>query len=258
MAVPPSRLGPSTSASAHTPFALPVTGAGGKGGAGGAARTAPPEWALVELQGELEPPAGCGTGLDYEAGTLALSKTVRGKGASGEEAWEEAHAPPAPHLAALEKKNAPRAARSPGLTRTRPAHLLPPTFQNPGGVELTVGIHCLEGSVVPLKKPFAVLEKRGGRDAGASGGGGADGDADPAGAASQPSPSPSAPLASPVRYEVVGVIRRKCLFKTRPRALITGPGALARQVEAAAVRAAAREEEAAAATAAAVAGVGGE
>jgi chromosome transmission fidelity protein 8 len=107
-------------------------------------------------------------------------------------------------------------------------------------VELTVGIHCLEGSVVPLKKPFAVLEKRGGRGAGA----GADADA-AAEAAGPPFPSasPSLPaLASPVRYEVIGVIRRKCLFKTRPRALITGPGALARRVEAAAVRAAARAE----------------
>jgi hypothetical protein len=88
MAVPPTRARPA--ASQHTPFALPVTGAacggGGGGSSGGAgAASSPPEWALVELQGELEPPAGTGPGADYEAGTLALSKTVRGDGV----AWKE-------------------------------------------------------------------------------------------------------------------------------------------------------------------------
>ena len=123
----------------------------------------------------------------------------------------------------------------------------PISFKTPGGVELTVGIHLLEGSIVPLKKPFAVLEKRGGRGGDAENE--APGTSSPAAHLSS-SASPSAAPASstsPVSYEVVGVIRRKCLFKSRPRALISGPGALARQVERAAEKAAARAEQAAAA-----------
>ena len=258
MAVPPSRLGPSTSASAHTPFALPVTGAGGKGGAGGAARTAPPEWALVELQGELEPPAGCGTGLDYEAGTLALSKTVRGKGASGEEAWEEAPcAPGPPILLPLKKKRAARRPVARPHTHT-PRTPSPSHIPDPGrrGADRR---HPLPGRQRrPPEETVCGAGKAGRARFGRERGRRCRRRRRPGRCGVPALPSPSAPLASPVRYEVVGVIRRKCLFKTRPRALITGPGALARQVEAAAVRAAAREEAAAAATAAAVAGVGGE
>lgn len=50
--------------------ALPVT-AGAEGGA-------PPEWALVELQGAVEPPAGTEEGADFTAGRLKL--LVRGGG----------------------------------------------------------------------------------------------------------------------------------------------------------------------------------
>lgn len=52
--------------STSTPIALPVVG--GPACAGGA----PPEWALVELQGAVEPPAGSAPGADFTAGKLEL------------------------------------------------------------------------------------------------------------------------------------------------------------------------------------------
>lgn len=63
----------------------------------------------------------------------------------------------------------------------------PPTGS---GVVLTVGYHRIEGTTVPLTKPLAILDK----DA-----------------------------ADNLKYKVVGVVREKYLFKTRPRALITKP-----------------------------------
>ena len=61
-------------------------------------------------------------------------------------------------------------------------------------VVMTVGYHQLEGKRVPLKKPLAVMEKT--EDSHPDGG---------------------------VGYSVVGVIRNKYLFKTRPRAMISKP-----------------------------------
>jgi chromosome transmission fidelity protein 8 len=61
-------------------------------------------------------------------------------------------------------------------------------------VVMTVGYHQLEGKRVPLKKPLAIMEKT---------------------EESQPEGG--------VGYVVVGVIRNKYLFKTRPRAMISKP-----------------------------------
>lgn len=63
-------------------------------------------------------------------------------------------------------------------------------------VNLVVGYHQLEGSVVALKKPLAVMQKV--RDA-----------------------------AGGAELEVVGVIRKKLWFKNRPKALISKPDARA-------------------------------
>ncbi|CAL5220977.1 g3085 [Coccomyxa viridis] len=71
-------------------------------------------------------------------------------------------------------------------------------------VELTIGYHLLEGKMVDLKKPFAILEKQ-----------------------STPvdvdAMEEDGVVQCNTEYKVVGVIRRKCLFKNRPRAIITKP-----------------------------------
>ena len=62
-------------------------------------------------------------------------------------------------------------------------------------MQLTIGHHLLEGKFVQLKKPMAVLDKQAEGDGGGVGGG----------------------------YRVLGVVRTKVLFKSRPRALISKP-----------------------------------
>ncbi|GFR51016.1 hypothetical protein Agub_g13343 [Astrephomene gubernaculifera] len=64
-------------------------------------------------------------------------------------------------------------------------------------LQLTIGYHQLEGKRVSLKKPMAILSKS----------------------------DSKAQQAGGTAYEVVGVIRHQYLFKTRPRALISKPGA---------------------------------
>ncbi|CAL5323161.1 unnamed protein product [Camellia sinensis] len=73
-------------------------------------------------------------------------------------------------------------------------HLCRPSSQET--YTLTVGYHELMGSKVPLKKPFLVLKKL-----------------------RQSSSSSSS--SSREQLEVVGIIRHRFLFKTRPKALIS-------------------------------------
>uniref|UniRef100_A0A453KKJ7 Chromosome transmission fidelity protein 8 n=3 Tax=Triticinae TaxID=1648030 RepID=A0A453KKJ7_AEGTS len=75
-----------------------------------------------------------------------------------------------------------------------------------GGYTFTVGYHELAGSKVTLKKPLLVLRKKknDNGDTGELGQGG------PAAAAE-------------VELEVIGIIRHKILFKDRPKALISKP-----------------------------------
>ena len=91
-----------------------------------------------------------------------------------------------------------------------------------GGVELIVGNHLLEGTFIELKKPFAVLKKEGGRSGNGGGGGGAEGrlERHSGGGGGGDNSSGSSNSTDNTRYKVVGVVRRKCLFKARPRALI--------------------------------------
>ncbi|KAF9617570.1 hypothetical protein IFM89_037382 [Coptis chinensis] len=68
-----------------------------------------------------------------------------------------------------------------------------------GNYTFTVGYHELSGSRMPLKKPLLVLKKK------------RDGD-----------PSKlDEPKSSRVELEVIGIIRHRILFKTRPKALIS-------------------------------------
>ncbi|KAL7229729.1 hypothetical protein ACSBR2_008270 [Camellia fascicularis] len=72
-------------------------------------------------------------------------------------------------------------------------HLCRPSSQET--YTLTVGYHELMGSKVPLKKPFLVLKKL----------------------------RQSSSSSSKEQLEVVGIIRHRILFKTRPKALISRP-----------------------------------
>ena len=83
-----------------------------------------------------------------------------------------------------------------------------------------MGNHLLEGTFVELKKPFAVLKKEGGRS-GSGGEGGAEGrrEGNNSGGEGEGGDNHSSSNDN-TRYRVVGVVRRKCLFKARPRALI--------------------------------------
>ena len=89
-----------------------------------------------------------------------------------------------------------------------------------------MGNHLLEGTFVDLKKPFAVLKKEGGRsgNGGGGGGGGEEGRGREQGHSSgentDNSNKGSSSQSENTRYKVVGVVRRKCLFRARPRALI--------------------------------------
>ncbi|CAK0783126.1 hypothetical protein CVIRNUC_006321 [Coccomyxa viridis] len=74
----------------------------------------------------------------------------------------------------------------------------------PDTVELTIGYHLLEGKMMDLKKPFAILEKQCAP---------VDVDAMEQDGAAECS----------TEYKVIGIIRRKCMFKNRPRAIITKP-----------------------------------
>lgn len=68
----------------------------------------------------------------------------------------------------------------------------------------TVGYHELTGSKVPLKKPFLVLKKVKLMDA-------------------EQSSNTDSANSPKVELEVVGIIRHRILFKTRPKALISRP-----------------------------------
>ncbi|KAK3220759.1 hypothetical protein Dsin_014729 [Dipteronia sinensis] len=73
---------------------------------------------------------------------------------------------------------------------------------SPENYTFTVGYHELAGSKVPLKKPFLVLKKKKTINVEQQ---------------SSENDSPGAEL------EVVGIIRHRILFKTRPKALISKP-----------------------------------
>ena len=111
--------------------------------------------------------------------------------------WEREGGPRGARMARQLRPRARRKRNRGPTPRPHPLLLLQPS----GDLELRIGMHALTGKTLALDKPLAGLEKQKGGE-----GEGGDENADPAPA--------------PVRYRVVGVIRRKCLFKARPRALI--------------------------------------
>eukprot|EP00879_Flechtneria_rotunda_P020304 GHRR01021352.1.p1 GENE.GHRR01021352.1~~GHRR01021352.1.p1 ORF type:complete len:123 (+),score=30.45 GHRR01021352.1:671-1039(+) len=106
------------------------------------------EWALIELQGKVEPQRDIDIAESLIVGTMQLSKT------------------------------------------------------NSDIIQLQIGYHVLEGKRLPLKKPLAIMEKQGHNGNAGS----------------------QANNGSPIICKVIGVLRHKYLFKTRPKALITKPG----------------------------------
>ncbi|CAI5501722.1 unnamed protein product [Closterium sp. Naga37s-1] len=190
-----------------------------------------PQWALVELQGELRAdlpalasalPASALRGND---GGNGLEKSVPGTaegGGAGDcdagRAWEE------------------------GCT---PIGVL--TCPRQGAVRLTVGHHQLEGAMATLPKPLVLLRKTatplpphrgqraatmaeaergaGGVRVGAEGmdvEGGRQEGGDGEGAAGQGGAGGGGEKEASVGYRVEGVIRCKLIFKTRPKLVLAG------------------------------------
>ena len=82
---------------------------------------------------------------------------------------------------------------APVRSRQTPAALLMRTQET---LQLTVGYHRLEGKLVPLRTPLAILSRH--------------------------EDEPGAPASA---FVVVGIVRSKYLFKNRPLALISAPEA---------------------------------
>jgi hypothetical protein len=97
----------------------------------------PPEWALVELQGRIEYPGEADNdSYQRDIGMLQVVDQVR---------------------TVLWYGFASCVVQIEAAGCTDPAPCCTP--QKAGKVQLTIGYHLLEGKRVPLKKPFAVLEK---------------------------------------------------------------------------------------------------
>ncbi|KAG0460568.1 hypothetical protein HPP92_020865 [Vanilla planifolia] len=70
-----------------------------------------------------------------------------------------------------------------------------------GNYTFTVGYHELSGTKIPLKKPLLVLRKKKGEASGEL----------------------NSSASSEAELEVIGIIRHRILFKSRPKALISRP-----------------------------------
>ena len=153
------------------------------------------EWALIELQANARAARGpvCASltravppqgEIERNDGEAVLDGLDVGMLCQTAEVLRQTTRLSVPRFRAL-LAQAAAAGRSGLLTRGRRA--------TQGVLSLTVGYHEVEGKLSTLKKPLAILS----RVAGDTGG--------------------------ELSYEVVGVIRRKYHFKTRPKALISKP-----------------------------------
>lgn len=115
---------------------------------------------------------------------------------------------------------------SPSRPRPRHAH----DAQGGDSVKLTIGYHQLEGKRVPLKKPYAILDRAAPAQPQHAEQQQAQQQAQqprgeqPQGEQQQQQQQREGEAAQPhAGYMVIGVVRSKLLFKTRPRALISKP-----------------------------------
>ena len=106
------------------------------------------QWAMIELQGEIERKDGGSLEEAFDVGTLSVSSSVSAPVGPGPPST------PAPLWHPFNGAAPPRPAR----THPRPPRLSPIPAQG-GSVFLTIGYHQLEGKRMPLKKPLAVLEQ---------------------------------------------------------------------------------------------------
>eukprot|EP00884_Botryococcus_braunii_P016183 jgi/Botrbrau1/3248/Bobra.174_1s0020.1 len=118
-------------------------------------RSNPPEWVIVELQGEIIKGRDSEPGNDFPVGIFSASTT------------------------------------------------------KPGVVELQIGYHLLEGKIIALKKPLAVMERETNHRCPELPQKSEDGASSPQGG-----------------YQVIGIIRKKLLCNHRPRTLISNPAEL--------------------------------
>lgn len=107
-----------------------------------------PEWALVELQGRIEPLHEVDLQETLQIGTLQLSKTVRQLFALG---CRPTRLVDQETAIKFEEKL---------LHQPQPPCAAPCNccVQNKDVVQLQIGYHILEGKKLPLKKPMAILE----------------------------------------------------------------------------------------------------
>jgi hypothetical protein len=119
------------------------------------------EWALVELQGRIEPMQETDLQQELRVGTMQLAKTVR---------WPSGRCCAA-HNTSCSPMLVPFTIDPPytfqshvGLSTASNCLAVPPTAmvssvaQNKDTVQLQIGYHILEGKKMALKKPMAILE----------------------------------------------------------------------------------------------------
>lgn len=140
------------------------------------------EWALVELQGKIEPQGDADVTQGLVVGAMQLAQSV--SAASPPAAAAATHACSASPCAAA-AAHSPHRMPLKTAARAFPAcRMLLAWHHRQSGqelVQLQIGYHVLEGKRLPLKKPLAILEQQKGGCSSSEGGGGGGDDASSSG-----------------------------------------------------------------------------